>query len=106
MLTLLSDNFVLQEVTKSDLVIASVAWGFTLGIGWLTTWTAIQQTRKAFRRRGNSTLYNTYIIIVWGEIVVCLGFGIICFIHLLGSIPPRYLTMSPKQPSTWVADRT
>jgi hypothetical protein len=37
MLTLLPDNFKLEEVTRYDLMLASLAWGFTLGIGWLTT---------------------------------------------------------------------
>jgi hypothetical protein len=43
---------VLQPVTRDDLVIASLAWGFTIGFGWLTTWTAIKQTRKRYKRNG------------------------------------------------------
>lgn len=37
MITLLSDDFQPLVVTQSDLVIASIAWGFTLGFGFLTT---------------------------------------------------------------------
>lgn len=37
MITLLSDDFKPLVVTRSDLVIASIAWGFTLGFGFLTT---------------------------------------------------------------------
>ena len=37
MLTLVPDDFKPLVVTRSDLVIASVAWGFTLGFGFLTT---------------------------------------------------------------------
>lgn len=89
--TLLPDYYVLEPVTQNDLVLASLAWGFTLGIGWLTTWTAMIQTRKAFQRRGwAATLSNPYIIMIWAEISVCLGFGIICFMHLLGVIPPSF----------------
>lgn len=90
MKTFLPDNFVLQKVTRNDIVIASVAWGFTLGIGWLTTWTAMQQTRGVIRRRGWAVLWNPYVIMIWLEIAVCLSFGIICFMHLMGVIPPRY----------------
>ncbi|KAH8656310.1 hypothetical protein BGZ61DRAFT_466808 [Ilyonectria robusta] len=90
MLTLLPDNFVLEEVTTNDLIIASLAWGFTLGIGWLTAWSAIQQTASAYRRRGFALLRNPYIWMIWGEISVCLGFGIICFMYILGVVMPSF----------------
>lgn len=85
---LLSPNFVLEEVTENDLAIASLAWGFTLGFGWLTTWTAIKQTTKIWRRYGVRSIHNTYIWLIWLEIIVCLGFSIICWLHLKGNIPP------------------
>ncbi|KAI9158027.1 hypothetical protein HJFPF1_06013 [Paramyrothecium foliicola] len=87
---LLPSNFVPETVTRNDIVIASLAWGFTLGIGWLTTWTAMQQTRGVIKRRGWAVLRNTYIIMIWLEILVCLAFGIICFMHLMGAIPPSF----------------
>lgn len=90
MLTLLPDRFVLEEVTEYDMIIASLAWGFTLGIGWLTTWSAIQQTRAIYKRRRRSIFRNAYVWMIWGEILVCLGFGIICFMYLLGLIPPSF----------------
>ncbi|KPM38050.1 hypothetical protein AK830_g8545 [Neonectria ditissima] len=90
MLTLIPDTYKYEEVTRADLVIASVAWGFTLGIGWLTTWTAVQQTASAYRRRKFTMLRNAYIWMIWGEILVCLGFGVICFMYLLGVIPPSF----------------
>ncbi|KAH7013868.1 hypothetical protein EDB80DRAFT_570026 [Ilyonectria destructans] len=91
MLTLIPDRFVLEEVTSNDLIIASLAWGFTLGIGWLTTWSAIQQTASAYRRRGvGSMVRNPYIWMIWGEISVCLGFGVICFMYILGVIAPSF----------------
>lgn len=90
MITLIPDTYVSEPVTQYDLIIASVAWGFTLGIGWLTTWTAIKQTASAYRRRKFTMLRNAYIWMIWGEISVCLGFGIICFMYLLGVIPPSF----------------
>lgn len=95
MLTLLPDHFVLEEVTRNDLIIASTAWGFTLGIGWLTTWSAIQQTMGVYRRHGLGVFRNAYAIMIWGEIIVCLSFGIICFMYILGIIPPRYVPLFP-----------
>lgn len=86
---MLPDHFVLEEVTRQDLILASLAWGFTLGIGWLTTWAAVKQTLGIVRRRGWGTVKNAYFWMMWLEIAVCLSFGIICFMYILGTIPPR-----------------
>lgn len=104
MITLIPDRYKPEVVTSADLVIASVAWGFTLGIGWLTTWTAIRQTANAYRRRGWSMLSNAYVWMIWGEILVCLSFGIICFMNIMGVIPPRYVTPGTAHPSMDPAD--
>ena len=89
MSTLLSPNFLLEDVAQEDLIIASLAWGFTLGFGWLTTWTAIKQTTNIWRRYSTQSIHNTYIWLIWLEIIVCLSFGIICWLYLLGHIHPR-----------------
>lgn len=88
MLTLLSPHYVPQPVSTSDLVIAALAWGFTIGFGWLTMCMALRQTSLSWQRRQNGTWRNTYIIMIWSEILVCVLFGIICFLHLTGYIPP------------------
>ncbi|CAG9982225.1 unnamed protein product [Clonostachys byssicola] len=90
MITLIPDRYVPEPVTQQDLIIASLAWGFTLGIGWLASWTAIVQTASVVRRRGWRGVANPYVIMIWGEIAVCLAFGIICFMYLLGAIPPSF----------------
>ncbi|KAH7262504.1 hypothetical protein BKA59DRAFT_498069 [Fusarium tricinctum] len=90
MLTLLSPHYKAQEVTKGDLVIASTALGFTIGFGWLTVWVAIKQTAGIYRRHGRRVFRNAYIIMIWGEILVCSIFAVICFLHLLHVIPPSF----------------
>ncbi|KAF7558833.1 hypothetical protein G7046_g5332 [Stylonectria norvegica] len=90
MKTLVSPNFVLQEVTQNDLIVASLAWGFTLGFGWLTVWTAMKQSAQVYQRRGRRVFRNTYAWMIWGEIAVCLAFAIICYLHLLGVIQPSF----------------
>lgn len=72
MLSLLSPNFKLEDVSQDDLIVASLAWGFTLGFGWLTTWTAMRQTRNIWKRYGTASIHNTYIWLLWLEIIVCL----------------------------------
>ena len=95
MITLLSDHYVAQPVTVNDLQIACLALGFTVGFGFLTTWTAMRQTADIHRRYGYSKLNSPYIWMIWLEILVCLIFSVICWLHLNHIIPPRYLIVSP-----------
>ncbi|KAH7113376.1 hypothetical protein EDB81DRAFT_921840 [Dactylonectria macrodidyma] len=88
MITLLSPNFVLQEVTEDDLALASLAWGFTIGFGWLTTWTAVKQTKHIYERRGLLVFRNAYVWMIWLEILVCLIFSIICCFAFFFCIHP------------------
>ncbi|KAG7429481.1 hypothetical protein Forpi1262_v009604 [Fusarium oxysporum f. sp. raphani] len=90
MITLLSPHYVLQEVTEDDIVIASLAWGFTIGFGWLTTWTAMKQTKHIYKRHRLNIFRNAYVWMIWLEILVCLIFSIICWLHLKGYIPPSF----------------
>ncbi|RYP78791.1 hypothetical protein DL769_003127 [Monosporascus sp. CRB-8-3] len=90
-MSLLSPHFVLQEVTRGDIIIASLAWGFTIGFGWLSVWTAMKQSWQAYKRTGLQVLHNGYIWMIWLEVLVCLGFGIICFLYLLYVIPPSFI---------------
>ncbi|KAF6513996.1 hypothetical protein IWW34DRAFT_858678 [Fusarium oxysporum f. sp. albedinis] len=90
MITLLSPHYVLQEVTEDDIVIASLAWGFTIGFGWLTTWSAMKQTKHIYKRHRLSVLRSAYVWMIWLEILVCLIFSIICWLHLKGYIPPSF----------------
>ncbi|KAF6512708.1 hypothetical protein HZS61_007514 [Fusarium oxysporum f. sp. conglutinans] len=77
MITLLSPHYVLQEVTEDDILIASLAWGFTIGFGWLTTWTAMKQTKHIYKRHRLNIFRNAYVWMIWLEILVCLIFSII-----------------------------
>lgn len=88
-MALLSLDFVLPEVTEADMAVASIAWGFTIGFGWLTSWTAAKQTVNIFKRNGRRAFRNAYVWMIWLEIIVCLTFSIICWLYVRGVIPPR-----------------
>ncbi|KAF8860889.1 hypothetical protein BDZ45DRAFT_587603 [Acephala macrosclerotiorum] len=90
MITLLSPNYVLQPVTVDDLQLASLAWGFTIGFGFLTTWNAIRQTATIYRRYGHIKLNSPYVVMIWLEILVCLIFSIICWLYLNAIIHPSF----------------
>jgi amino acid transporter len=89
MITLLSPHYVAQEVTRTDMLIASIAFGFTCGFGWLTVSKALKQTAQVYQRYGVAKLNTPYVWMIWLEILVCLIFCIICWLHLDGIIPPR-----------------
>ncbi|KAG9847631.1 hypothetical protein KCU98_g5864, partial [Aureobasidium melanogenum] len=86
----------LQKNTKitseTDLAIISITWGFTLGFGFLTTWTAIKQTRHMWKRR-NGHLNHPYIWMVWAELVSSLALSILCWLVLQGPLPLNVYTL-------------
>ncbi|VUC24557.1 unnamed protein product [Clonostachys rosea] len=87
---LVPENYVLQPVTTQDLVIASLALGFTMGIGWLTAWTALKQTTSSYRRIGRGIAHNAYVVMIWGEIVASSIFAAMSILHLFGTIRPSF----------------
>lgn len=72
--------------SKSDIQVASLAAGFTLGFGFLTVWEAIKQTR-----RNRNPLRSTYIYMMWGEILANLVIGIMGWLFLDGILGPTYV---------------
>jgi hypothetical protein len=69
--------------SKSDIQVASLAAGFTLGFGLLTVWEAINQTRN-----NRNPLRSTYIYMIWGEIIANLAIGIVGWLFLDGVLGP------------------
>ena len=57
-----------ELASDTDLSIIAITWGFTLGFGFLTTWTAIKQTRHMWKRRNghlNHPVRQLSIIASW-----------------------------------------
>ncbi|KAI9738839.1 MAG: hypothetical protein M1834_008346 [Cirrosporium novae-zelandiae] len=86
-MSLLPSNYVPIPSTEQDMKIASLAWGFTLGFGFLTAWKVMRQTDKI---RTNSDLNKPYVWMIWLETVVCTVFSIVCWLHLNETIPPSF----------------
>ncbi|KAH6951437.1 hypothetical protein DER45DRAFT_383334 [Fusarium avenaceum] len=72
-----------MSATTSDIKLASIAMGFTLGFGLLTVWEAWKQTR-----RNRNPLRSTYIYMLWGEIAANLIITVIGWVFLDGIIGP------------------
>ncbi|KAI1504842.1 hypothetical protein F5X99DRAFT_370034 [Biscogniauxia marginata] len=67
--------------SKTDFQLASLAFGFTLGFGFLTVWEALKQTR-----RNKNPLRSAFIYMIWGEIIANLAIAIVGWLFLDGVI--------------------
>ncbi|QPC70702.1 hypothetical protein HYE68_001454 [Fusarium pseudograminearum] len=72
-----------MSASTTDIKLASIAMGFTLGFGLLTVWEAWKQTR-----RNRNPLRSTYIYMLWGEIAANLVITVIGWVFLDGLIGP------------------
>ncbi|KAJ4301781.1 hypothetical protein N0V90_003875 [Kalmusia sp. IMI 367209] len=72
-----------MSASRSDIQIAALAAGFTLGFGFLTVWEAIKQTR-----RNKNPLRSVYIYMLWGEIAANIIIGVLGWFFLSGDIGP------------------
>lgn len=69
----LGPNYKPFPVTERDREIALIAWGFSLGFGYLTAYKAFKQTMRvdaAVRWR------SLYVWLIWIDIFASFGFGI------------------------------
>jgi hypothetical protein len=74
--------------SKSDLTVAAMAFGFTIGFGFLTTWEAIKQTR-----RNRNPLRSSYIYMIWGEIVANIGMMVSGWLWIDQVVPSEYVSV-------------
>lgn len=72
--------------TKSDIQVAALAAGFTIGFGFLTVWEAMKQTS-----RNRNPLRSLYIFMIWGEIIANVILGVLAWLFLDGTIPAGYV---------------
>ncbi|OCK77459.1 hypothetical protein K432DRAFT_358577 [Lepidopterella palustris CBS 459.81] len=74
-------------MTSTDTKVSCIAFGFTLGFGYLTAWDAWKMTAKH-----RKPLRSMFIWMVWGELVVNLAIAIIAWLFLEGIIKPTFPT--------------
>ncbi|CRK18261.1 hypothetical protein BN1723_006753 [Verticillium longisporum] len=76
-----------SPLNRDEENIASILWGFTLGLGVWTGTKAIQQTMATLNRIHR---VNAYIALIWAEWISCMIFGIIAWIFLRGWFGPSF----------------
>ncbi|KAF2141496.1 uncharacterized protein K452DRAFT_40231 [Aplosporella prunicola CBS 121167] len=74
-------------MSSTDIKIASIAFGFTLGFGYLTAWDAWKMTM-----RNRNPLRSLFVWMVWGELAVNLAIAIMAWLFLEGVIKPIFAT--------------
>jgi len=74
-------------MTSTDSKLSCIAFGFTLGFGYLTAWDAWKLTTRHRR-----PLRSMFIFMVWGEIIVNLAIAIVAWLFLEGVIKPTFPT--------------
>ena len=82
---LVPDRYVDDLPNDTDMNIASIAWGLSLGITVFNIAKAIRQTQSSWQRRKKIT---SYVALIWAEIISSFLLGIMCWFYLRGNIEP------------------
>lgn len=82
---LVPENYVDDLPNDTDMNIASIAWGLSLGISVFNIAKAIRQTQSSWQRRKKLT---SYVALIWAEIISSFLLGIMCWFYLRGNIEP------------------
>uniref|UniRef100_A0A8H7TR91 Uncharacterized protein n=1 Tax=Bionectria ochroleuca TaxID=29856 RepID=A0A8H7TR91_BIOOC len=84
---LVPDHYVVVEPPLTDLLVASIIWGFTLAVGIFSGHKAIKQTWAQWKRSGRA---KPYIFMVWSEWIASTIIGCLAWLFLCGYIAPSF----------------
>ncbi|KAF8917203.1 hypothetical protein CPB85DRAFT_216084 [Mucidula mucida] len=73
--------FIPLEVTRGDLVLGSIAFGFYFGFAIQVTWCAIRETRRVSR-------LSAFVVMLWLEISANTTYAVLSFLYMIKHIPP------------------
>ncbi|KAF2829040.1 hypothetical protein CC86DRAFT_392267 [Ophiobolus disseminans] len=82
---LISPKYENEQITKADIVVASVVWALTLVNVIIALWQVAKQTKTS-----RSPLRSVYVWMIWLELIVSFVMGLECYLHLLKLIPPSF----------------
>ncbi|CBX94094.1 hypothetical protein IAQ61_003966 [Plenodomus lingam] len=81
----ISPEYELEAITVSDIIIASIVWGFTCINVFLAIYLCFNQTQGS-----RSPIRSVYVWMIWLELAVSFFMGLECFLHLLKIIRPSF----------------
>ncbi|GKT88735.1 hypothetical protein Ct61P_06585 [Colletotrichum tofieldiae] len=73
--------------TNEEQNVASMFWGFTLGVG---LWSGVKGYRQSMASWKRTHRINTYVWLIWAEWMASIVIGIISWCYLTALIDPRY----------------
>jgi hypothetical protein len=76
-----------QGTVYSSLQVASIIFGFFLGIFFFTLIKVLRQTWSIWKR--TQTVLNWYLFLIWTEVIVNFVFATTTYMYLTGIFPPR-----------------
>lgn len=100
---LLPDHFELKKPSSNDMNIASIAWGFSLGVGIFTGAKGLKQTIKSWKR---GTRTNIYLILLWLEWTSSTIMSTVTWLYLRQHIPPGFPIFFVIGMSPWLISRS
>ena len=83
----MSDHYEFHKPSTNDMNIASIAWGFSLGVSIFAGTKAAKQTIKSWKR---GTRTNIYLVLVWMEWTSSVIMSAITWLYLRQYIPPGF----------------
>ncbi|KAJ9659381.1 hypothetical protein H2198_003110 [Neophaeococcomyces mojaviensis] len=83
-------DFEPQVNSPEDIKIAAIAWGFTLGFGYLTCSKALKQSHAVWER---SHRISTYVALVWIEVLSSLTYGILAWLLMDNVMPINFYAL-------------
>lgn len=87
---LLGKDYKPIHLSERDREISLLAWGFTLGFGYLTAWKGYKQTSSIPRSIRYKSLY---FWLVWLEMVSILGYGGLTWLNVQNYCPPGFVVL-------------
>ncbi|KAM0489655.1 hypothetical protein ACHAP8_012350 [Fusarium lateritium] len=84
---LLADDYEFHKPGNTDMNIASIAWGFSLGVSIFSGTKAMRQTIRSWKR---GTRTNVYLALLWTEWASSVLMSAITWCYLRQYIPPGF----------------
>jgi hypothetical protein len=90
-----------KETSKTGLLVAAFFFGASMAVAFFASTKAGRQSYRSWRRNHR---VNAYVMMLWGEISMCVLAAICSWMFLLGKIEPR--CVSHWKPTNFLTELT
>jgi len=100
--TLVPPWYTTPELRRTDVILSSFLWGFTMSLAIFSATKGFRQTYRSWTR---SHRMNAYIVMIWLEWVAGVVVAVVCWLYIMDLIPPRCVSRASSLLLRLVADR-